>query len=438
MDDGQWHFYTATVQRNGSILFYVDGQLLSSACYGSTAPWGNASPGDISHLAGEDLQCPCDMCLGESCENNGSCGLSEPWVGDLDEVAYYNRALTATEVRDAYRGRGTACAPACTQDSDCAVGPCNGCRSGAQLCLAPLGPVASLVPGACKAVLPDCTPPSTVTCGIVGAFPVGNLPQGLAFDGTNLWVTNSGNGTVSKLSLSGATVGTYPVGAVPAYLAFDGMSMWVVNNAGSSVAGSVTRLSLTGATLGTYPLTGNLQGIAFDGTNMWVVDSGWGGGNSVMKLSPTGATLGKFPVGKTPQTAAFDGTNMWVTNAADGTVTKLSLTGAPLGTFPVGNSPFAIAFDGTNMWVANAGSANVTKLSPTGATLGTFAAAAPVSIAFDGVSMWTASSTTVTKLSPAGATLGTYPAGAGAYGNIAFDGIHMWVSSYNAAVVTEL
>jgi len=30
------------------------------------------------------------------------------------------------------------------------------------------------------------------------AFPVGSLPMGVAFDGANIWVANSGSGTVSK------------------------------------------------------------------------------------------------------------------------------------------------------------------------------------------------------------------------------------------------
>jgi hypothetical protein len=31
------------------------------------------------------------------------------------------------------------------------------------------------------------------------AFPVGASPQGVTFDGANIWVTNSKGGTVSKL-----------------------------------------------------------------------------------------------------------------------------------------------------------------------------------------------------------------------------------------------
>jgi DNA-binding beta-propeller fold protein YncE len=34
---------------------------------------------------------------------------------------------------------------------------------------------------------------------VLGTFAVGTSPFGIAFDGANVWVTNSGSNTVSKL-----------------------------------------------------------------------------------------------------------------------------------------------------------------------------------------------------------------------------------------------
>jgi DNA-binding beta-propeller fold protein YncE len=34
---------------------------------------------------------------------------------------------------------------------------------------------------------------------LLGTFGVGDSPQGVAFDGTNIWVANAGSNTVSKL-----------------------------------------------------------------------------------------------------------------------------------------------------------------------------------------------------------------------------------------------
>jgi len=67
-------------------------------------------------------------------------------------------------------------------------------------------------------------------------YPVGSAPAGVAFDGTNIWVTNSGSGSVTKLLAStGAVVGTYSVGSDPDGVAFDGTNIWVANTASASV-----------------------------------------------------------------------------------------------------------------------------------------------------------------------------------------------------------
>ena len=54
------------------------------------------------------------------------------------------------------------------------------------------------------------------TINLLGTYPVGSAPRGLAFDGTNIWVANTGSGNVTKLKASdGALVGTYPAGLDP-------------------------------------------------------------------------------------------------------------------------------------------------------------------------------------------------------------------------------
>ena len=75
------------------------------------------------------------------------------------------------------------------------------------------------------------------TGAVVGTYAVGSNPQGVAFDGSNIWVTNYGSSTVSKLLAStGATVGTYSVGTNPWGVAFDGSNIWVANYGGNTVS----------------------------------------------------------------------------------------------------------------------------------------------------------------------------------------------------------
>jgi len=74
------------------------------------------------------------------------------------------------------------------------------------------------------------------TGDLVGTYPVGANPLGIAFDGTNIWVANAGSDNVTKLLAStGALVGTYPAGTHPDAVAFDGASIWVANFYDNSV-----------------------------------------------------------------------------------------------------------------------------------------------------------------------------------------------------------
>ena len=69
--------------------------------------------------------------------------------------------------------------------------------------------------------LPECQA-ATVT--------VGDQPWGVGFDGSNMWVANYGDGTVSKIDVSTNTVtATVTVGDQPYGVGFDGSNIWVTN-----------------------------------------------------------------------------------------------------------------------------------------------------------------------------------------------------------------
>jgi len=64
----------------------------------------------------------------------------------------------------------------------------------------------------------------------------GTAPIGVAFDGVNIWVANSGDNTLTKLRASdGANLGTFPTGTAPHWLVFDGAHIWVTNNGSNTV-----------------------------------------------------------------------------------------------------------------------------------------------------------------------------------------------------------
>ena len=70
----------------------------------------------------------------------------------------------------------------------------------------------------------------------MGTYSVGTNPFGVAFDGANIWVTNSYDNTVTKLRASdGSLMGTYSAGSHPCGIAFDGANIWVTNSGDGTV-----------------------------------------------------------------------------------------------------------------------------------------------------------------------------------------------------------
>jgi len=233
---------------------------------------------------------------------------------------------------------------------------------------------------------------------------VGPRPVGVAFDGTNIWVTIAGSNYVKRINAAtGVVVGApIPVGLGPVGVAFDGTNIWVTN-VGSN---NVTRINAaTGAVVGAPIAVGGTgpQGVAFDGTNIWVTNTG---SNNVTRINAaTGAVGAPITVGLGPAGVAFDGTNIWVTNAGSNNVTRIkAATGTVVGDpIAVGTAPVGVTFDGTNIWVTNQNSNNVTRINAaTGTVVGAPIAvgANPVGVTFDGTNIWVANagSNNVTKL----------------------------------------
>jgi len=154
--------------------------------------------------------------------------------------------------------------------------------------------------------------------GAAAIYPVGDFPSGVAFDGTNIWVTNLFDDDVSRLD---------------------------------PVTGDRTD----------FAVGDNPYGVAFDGTNIWVTNQI---DDDVSRLDPVTGDRTDFAVGDFPFGVAFDGTNIWITNTGDDDVSKLDPVTGDRTDFAVGNNPAGVAFDGTNIWITNTGDDDVSKLNP--------------------------------------------------------------------------
>jgi hypothetical protein len=279
---------------------------------------------------------------------------------------------------------------------------------------------------------------------------VGDGPQHVEFDGTDLWVANFNSANVMRIRPSDGKVLETWTGATNAtgiVTALGKIFVTGVSNPGrlymidpTQPAGAVTTLSNS---LGDRP-----QGIAFDGSRIWVANQG--GSVSIVTLNPTSVTT--ITAGFiSPEGILYDGSNIWVTDQTANTLLKLNSDGSIAQTINVGITPFFPVFDGTNIWVPIRNTSTITVVRVKDAAGSPVASAfvlaslsdnglnAPTLAAFDGerilitnrdgdiISLWKAADLTPLGSFPTGATgANTLPFGA------CSDGLNFWITLTNA------
>lgn len=225
----------------------------------------------------------------------------------------------------------------------------------------------------------------------------------IAFDNTDMWFTYYNSANVGKITSAG-TVTNYGITAAGASIAFDGTDMWVTRNSGSSVY----RINSSGTVINTYTVAGlcsYVRGIAFDGTNMWVLSYDSGTFYSyISKITPGGTVTDNYFSGKYFNSIIFDGTNLkcagTVAPSTSISLFEIDLSATVLNTYTVADTAGAgaIVYDGYNTWIGN----NINKLrrvTPAGTFSSPFTAT-NTDMAFSGTYIWgTAGSGQVNKIS---------------------------------------
>jgi len=197
------------------------------------------------------------------------------------------------------------------------------------------------------------------TNDVVESVSVGSLPHGVAFDGAHIWVSNPGDHSVSKININtNDVVESVSVGRLPHGVAFDGAHIWVANSGDYSVSkiNINTNDEVASVSVGTNP-----RGVAFDGAHVWVFNSG---GNSVSKINiNTNDVVASVSVGTNPKGVTFDGAHIWVSNSGDNSVSKINInTNDVVASVSVGTNPRGVAFDGAHIWVINYVDNSVSKI----------------------------------------------------------------------------
>lgn len=322
-----------------------------------------------------------------------------------------------------------------------------------------LAALGALVFGLSAAAPMAIAAPIAVKAPQAGTFRVGHHPTDLAIDAAGgVWVANFGDGTVSRLSPSGALIGVYAAGPKPRKLVVDAKGqVWVANWG----ANTVTRLSPDGRLLGTYPVGELPNSLAVDGTgHVWVGNMG---SHTVMRLSPEGEVVGTFRFDR-PSSLAIDPAGMvWVSSLTSGqnNMVRLSADCKPVASLTVPGMPERLAIDASGrVWVTHmvgAAARKVTVVSPDGQrVIGLWtgfknqavtldaegnAWVANTEYVIDGEKGFLASNpltNTVTRLTPGGRILGTYTAGPDVWTVKVGPEGEAWVVNHLADTVTRL
>jgi len=179
----------------------------------------------------------------------------------------------------------------------------------------------------------------TILAQFVPTGPTGN-GRGMAFDGTDLYYTITGDSNIYKIDTSGNLITTISIpGGDPRVssggpLAWDGSALWTMDYAAGSF--TIYRVNpLTGATLSSFNIatqnpihpavTGSPRnigdwpdGLDWTGSTLWVSSEVYTG-NWVVEVDTSGNILSAFnpPVtnGHGTSGVAFDGVDLWHSNA---------------------------------------------------------------------------------------------------------------------------
>ena len=208
-------------------------------------------------------------------------------------------------------------------------------------------------PGKIYVLNPDAAP------GVVTIFEndIGANPVQITFDGANLWTANL-SGSISRVNASSAIDSTFTAGFVAPYdILWDGSNLWVVDSGDNHVkrVDVSSGLVLESIAVGNQP-----RNILFDGMNIWVSNAL---GDSITIVRAIGNLRGTVLATLTgnglnfPLAMAFDGERVLVCDNGNSSVSLFRASDfTPISTLSVGSGigpPTSACSDGVNFWIGS-------------------------------------------------------------------------------------
>jgi len=187
---------------------------------------------------------------------------------------------------------------------------------------------------------------STRSLAASDPFYTGTVRPTLAAFGS-IWVVDP-DGYVARVDAdSGQRVGSVDVGNDPSAIASGAGSVWVTNSAD----GTVTRIDPTTLLATTIPVGHGPSAVAVNAAGAWIATAD---DNKLVRIDPeTNAIAGTTRVGDGPDAVLATPSSLWVADGRDGTVMRIDpRSGQVKKTIRLGGTPDAFATAAGRVWVA--------------------------------------------------------------------------------------
>lgn len=192
---------------------------------------------------------------------------------------------------------------------------------------------------------------------VVGSFSIADytaIPECIAWDGSNFWVTDSFNDYIYKITTTGSLISSYPTTPTfmnPTGITWDGSAFWVIG-VPTGVVRNFYHVNTSGSVLSSFSGVFSYYypyGAHYMGGNCWVASNNYDRKIYLHSMSngsilSTIQTIAKYPCG-----ICYDGSNLLVSGSDDGWTHRYSTSGSYMDYFL---PPFAPAdYQGGTVWV---------------------------------------------------------------------------------------
>ncbi len=184
---------------------------------------------------------------------------------------------------------------------------------------------------------------------------IDNDPNGLAFDGKNLWMAGTQRRTIFCIDRLGNLITSFamPFLNIPAGITFDGKNLWV----GDDTTKDLIQFDRTGKEISRFTSLETPQGLTFDGKNLWITQSeSQPAYYHIDQYDRLGNLISGFDISITTTSAAditTNGKNLFFPGTSDAAIYQFDKLGNLIDTYNVAatdTAPTGITFDGVYLW----------------------------------------------------------------------------------------